>query len=530
LARPTDNAIVAAEGTMQTEPSAPNSDPITTALFLPLIFRQPDIVRSVDVAAYQAVRGGTWFSEALSTLPESPLQPTMSFDIKEAVLANRRSGRISPGLLSGYFFMQWDISSSALAPYAPTIQSLFLKSALMRFVDYPHNRVLGWDNHSTNIAADERGIIRVCNEQSLPVFLELNYSNYIPGNLGTGVESLQAADNIANTIIFLRALRDEGLRLSGVTFGDEIEDESGFGSLKPTIYNSDLITTYISYARAIKSEFPDLKIYAFGSYISATRGRVNIYLDFLNQVRQAELQGGTVLIDGFMFNESYVYMDENGNVRESQLILDDTESLYRDSPIYRYDVWGNTHPISDTAYLSTITSGTNTIFGRTIDIGITEYLPAVPVQMGETNTSQYADMDFILHFSDIVGTYAELGLDFVSKIMFGDHVDQHKAYFDRQGNRGVNYPVHEQLARYFRGDILQVSRSVAYDDSKIKVYAARQDANRYFLMVLNKDVQHEATMRITLTSHLDITVRVPRRSYTSILVDGASVTISSIGN
>ena len=139
------------------------------------------------------------------------------------------------------------------------------------------------------------------------------------------------------------------------------------------------------------------------------------------------------------------------------------------------------------------------------------------------------DIDFILHFSDIIGIYAQLGLDFVSKMMFGDYVDHHKSYFDRNGNLGPNYPVHEQLAQYFSGEILNVDRSVDYNNLRVKVYATRQ-GTKYFIMVLNKDVDHEATIRITLLERerLDLKVRLPCRSYTSLIIDDDNITISGV--
>jgi len=400
----------------------------------------------------------------------------------------------------------------------------------MRFVDYTNNRVLWWDNKSADISTDISGIIKLCNERNIPAFLEINYSDYVPGGLGTGLESLKQVDNITNTITFLKTLKNEGLILEGLTFGDEIEDESGFGAYKPTIYNSDLINKFISYARSIKSEFPELKIYAFDSYIDAVHGQVSKYWDFFEEIRQAEKEDGKSYLDGFIFRESYVYIDKNDNVLESQYILDDTESLYRDTTVYRYDVKGNSQPNPDKAYLSTIINKTEEIFGRYIDIGITEYLPSGPVQISEIDTSKYADIDFILHFSDVVGIYAQLGLNFVSKIMYGDSVDMHKAYFDREGNHGYSYEVHDQLAQYFSGNMLNVERSVDYDNLKVKVYATRQADTKYFIMILNKDVDHEASIRITLPEHLDLKVRIPNRSYTSIIIDDDDITISGIEN
>ena len=484
---------------------------------------------NLDIVAFQSSHNGSWFSVDSSALPTAQLNPDVQFDIKDSVVNNRKNGQISPTLLSGYFFIQWNISRSELEKYADTIKALFLRSALMNFVDYPNNRVLWWDRTSSNISSEIQGIIRLCNEKKIPVFLGINYSDYIPGAIGTGVESLQHSDNIANTITFLNSLNAAGLFVDGVTFGDEIENDSGYGSYKPTIWNSDLIGIYISYASAIKSSFPMLKIYAFDSFISAARGRVSMYWDLFERIRQAELIEGKNLIDGFTFRESYVYIDQNNNVLESQFILDDTESLYRDTPVYRYDVDGTSHPNPDTAYLPLIVSKTNEIFGRSIDIGITEYLPAGPIQISESDTSNYSDIDFIIHFSDIVGIYAQLGLDIVSKIMFGDSINMHKSYFDRNDNLGPNYPEHEQLAQYFAGEILNVDRSVDYDSLKVKVYATRKDT-KYFIVILNKDVNNDITVRITFPIGLDLKIHLPRRSYTSLRVDGNNIIVSGIGN
>jgi hypothetical protein len=119
----------------------------------------------------------------------------------------------------------------------------------MSFVDYPNNRVLWWDRRSSDIPMDILGMIRVCNQRQIPVFLEINYSDYVPGPVGTGIESLQPADNIAGTISFIRTLEAQGLHIEGVTFGDEIKDDAGFGNLKPTVFSTDLVGRFIDYAR-----------------------------------------------------------------------------------------------------------------------------------------------------------------------------------------------------------------------------------------------------------------------------------------
>lgn len=484
------------------------------------------VTRSVDVATLQSDQKGKWFSVNLSTLPETNLEATALFSINDSVVNNRRNGKIPSTLLAGYLFIQWDISSSSFEKYDHTIGALFLRSSLMSFVDYENNKVLRWDRKSVNIPTDLRGIIKLCNEKKIPVFLEINYADYVPGSVGTGVESLKISDNIVNTINFLKSLKEEGLYVDGITFGDEIEDEAGYGSYKPTIHNSDLIGKFISYARAMKTEFPELKIYAFDSYIDATRGQVSKYWNFFEKIKLAENVEGKILLDGFIFRESYVYIDKNGNVLKSQLILDDIESLYRDTKVYRYNVDGYSQQNPNKAYLPMVINKTNKIFGRSLDIGLTEYLPAGPIQISETDTSNYSDIDFILHYSDMVGIYGQLGLDYVSRIMFGDSLNMHKSYFDRKGNLGINYPVHEQLAQYFSGEILNVNRTIGYDNLKVKVYATRQNG-KYFIMILNKDVSREVTIRVTLPERLDLIVRLPRRSYTSLITD-KNITISNI--
>ncbi|MGA2489759.1 MAG: hypothetical protein ABSF99_06170 [Anaerolineales bacterium] len=509
---------------------SPTMTSLPTATFTPTLTLTPRVVRSIDLVAFQSSRNGTWFSTSIDTLPQNQQNATATFDITTSALSNRRDGKIASTLLAGYVFLQWgDVSPASFDQFTGTIGALFIRSAGLSFVDYPNNRVLLWDRKSVNIPMDIRGMIRVCNQHQIPVFLEINYSDYVPGLLGTGVEALQPADNIAGTITYLKALQAEGLHVEGVTFGDEIQDDSGYGNRQPTIYNSDLISRFIDYASALKSEFPDLKVYAFDSYIRATRGEISAYWDLFQKIRQAEVSENKNLLDGFTFRESYTYINGQGQVLDSQRILDDTESLYRDAPVYRYDVRGTTHADPDRDYLHQIISHTSAIFSRTLDILISEYLPAGPIQISETDTSRYADMDFILHYSDIVGIYADLGLDGVSTIMFGDSLNMHKAYFDRQGNKGVNYPIHEQLAKYFTGEILNIDRSTDYDSLKVKVYAARRE-NETFVMILNKDVSNEHTVQVRLPGKFDLTIRLPRRSYTSIFLDDKSVTVSGIGN
>jgi hypothetical protein len=484
---------------------------------------------AVNLVAFQSTRNGTWYSQALNTFPQTQFRPEAIFRITDTPFNNRKNGAIAPTLVSGYFFIQWNISAQNFDQYDHTIHGLFLKSALLSFVDYPNNKVLDWWRHSSVIATDITGVLQVCNQNNIPVFLQINYSDYIPGPFGTGVASLISTDNIANTVSFLTTLKNKGIQIEGVTFGNEIEDDSGFGSYKPTIWNCDLIGRFIAYAKGIKNAHPDVKIYAFDSGIMAARCKLWAYWDYFTRIREAEIAEGKVLLDGFIFTESYVYIDQYGSLLPSQLILDDTESLYRDTPVYRFDYDGTTHPNPDSAYIPSVITKTKEIFGRDLEIGITEYLPAIPYQMGEIDTSRYSDFDFIIHYSDIMGIYAEHGLDIVAKIMFGDSTDMHKSYFDREGNLSPNYPVHEQLADYFKGTLLKVTRSVSYDNLKVKVYAAKTGTHE-FIMVLNKDTASAHTVVLSMHDGTEITLNLPRRSYTSLLKQNDQIIISGIGN
>jgi polyphosphate kinase len=111
--------------------------------------------------------------------------------------------------------------------------------------------------------------------------------------------------------------------------------------------------------------------------------------------------------------------------------------------------------------------------------------------------------------------------------MFANTVNDSKCYIDRQGNEGLNYPVHEQLAQYFKGSILQVVRPVPYASLKVKVYAAK-DGTTMFLMVLNKDMKKEHTVRLAVPGAYDLVVRLPAASYISFLLSGDEVTVSGV--
>jgi len=524
---PSSNTIPIPPPSILAPASTPTSTSAPSVTPVPRVVRPA--IRSVDLVAFQSPRNGTWFSTNLDTLPDVDQQYEASFNIQDTPVNNRRNGTISPTLLAGYFFLQWDITKDKFQEYANTVNALFIRSANSRFVNYPDSTVFDWSQKASKISTDVVGIIRACNEKGIPVFVQINYSDFIPGPTSSGIESLQPSDNLAKIIAYINALKSESLRITGITFGDEIEDNQGYGNLQPTLYNDDLIARFIKYADNIKTEFPEVKIYAFDSYIMASRAQVSRYFDFFERIRKAEIQVAKVLLDGFVFRESYVYMDDGGKVLDSQLILDDTESLYRNMPVYRYDVSGTRNPAQDSGYLPLLLARTKEIFGRELDIGITEYLPAGAYKVSETNTSKYSDVDFIIHFSDMVGIYAELGLDYLSKIMFADSLNMHKAYFDRKGNLGVNFPVHEQLAQNFMGELLNVERSIDYDHLKVKVYATRKDKN-YFVMILNKDVGSESVIRVTLPGQLDLTLRLPRRSYVSLLINERDIVICGIGN
>jgi hypothetical protein len=487
------------------------------------------IVGSLDLVTYQAAHKGAWFSVPVGNLPTMSRRPEATFAVHSTALANRSSGRVSPTLVASYVFLQFgDIPVSAFEDNAQTLQALFIRSANV-FVDYEHDRAIGWDGMSARIPMDVRGFIQACNARAIPVLLELNYSDWIPGPEGSGVEGLVKADNVAGTIRYLEALASQGLHVDGVTFGDEWGDDNGYGSLKPTLSNTDMVARFVRYATALKARFPSLKVYAFDSYIGAARGQIDQYWAPFRRIHQAEVTAKRTLLDGFVFRESYVYMNPAGKVESSQRILDDTESLYRNVPVYRYDTLGRAYPDADRDYLHTLLTMTRQVFGRSIDLGLTEYLPAIPTQLGEGDTSKYPDIDFILHYADVVGIYASLGLNVVSSWMFGNSPQFAEAYLDRSDNHGANYPMRLQLATDFSGTMLDVGRSVAYDQLKVKVYAVRSGARR-FLVILNKDASHEHTIRLTLPAQLDLTVRLPRRSYTSLTLDKTGCVVSGIGN
>jgi hypothetical protein len=49
-------------------------------------------------------------------------------------------------------------------------------------------------------------------------------------------------------------------------------------------------------------------------------------------------------------------------------------------------------------------------------------------------------------------------------------------------------------------------------------------------MILNKDVDSEHTVKLVLSDVLELTIRIPQRSFTSIIIDKKNVVISGIEN
>jgi len=506
--------------------SQPTTTPVPTATPTPL----PSLVRSIDLAAFAAEQGGKWFSADLESFSDAHLKPGASYTVQGTPAANRNDGQIAPALAARYVFLQFgNVTPQMIEQNANSIRALFIRSALMSFVDYAGNTVLDWDRRSAPITMDIEGMISTANRLAIPVYLELNYSDYIPGPRGSGVGELVPADNIARSIDYLQKLQAAGIHVDGVTFGDEIGDQSGFGEKKPTNLTEDMAGRFVRYASALKKAFPELKIYAFDSCISAARGELSQSLDLLTRVRQGEEETGQVLLDGFVFRESYVYMDENGTLLNSQSILDDTESLYRNANVYRFETMGRSFKPVDKDYLHTLLEFTRQVFGRDIEIGLTEYLPAGPTQIDESDTSIYADIDFILHYADVMGIYASLGLDFVSTWVFANEVDKAKCYLDIHGGKAASYPVHAQIAENFQGQLLQVNRDPDVPGSRIKVYAAR-DGDRAFIMILNKIVGSPQVIRLFIPGELDLTLKLPGRSYTSLVIEDNRIILSGIGN
>ena len=251
-----------------TNPPAPSSTPVpsytplasvtpsTQPTFTPTPTETPTLVprllRSVDIMAYADAQDGQWFgSELIENLPNVPLDASITYTIPGSIVSNRRNGQISPTLASRYLFLQYSFNDQApemIMTAGDTVRALFIRSALMSFVDYEGDRVLDWDGLSRSIPLDLEDVIAFINQSmgGFPIYLELNYSDYIPGNPGTGLESLQPADNIARTIEYLRMLQAADLHISGVTFGDEIGDQSGFGDKKPTLSTDDMAERFRS--------------------------------------------------------------------------------------------------------------------------------------------------------------------------------------------------------------------------------------------------------------------------------------------
>lgn len=507
--------------------ASPSATPTPTPTAVPT--STPRIVASIDLAAAQAARHGAWTRRAIGEMPSTQATPVATYAVGPGPIANRDRGRISPTLVGTYLFLQFDgITPSNVARHAATFNALFVRSALMSFVDYSSGRVLGWDGTTIGFPLDVAGVVRVANQRDIPVFLELNYSDYVPGAIGSGVAKLRKADNADRTVSFLAGLADRGLEVAGVTFGDEWGDEAGFGARKPTVSNSDIVGRFIEYATALKRRFPALKVYAFDSSIGAASGELDQYWDAFARIRAAEVESNLTLLDGFAFRESYVYIDAGGELAPSQAILDDTELLAGDAPVLRFDTDGSVGSSTDRDYLHTLLAKTEAVFGRRIEIALTEYLPAGPVQIDESDTSRYPDIDFVVHYADVVGTFAALGLDTVSSFAFANSPQQAEAYLDRFGHRGAGYPVHEQLTRYLAGTMLAVDASVPYATVRVKVYAARSAAGT-FVLLLNKDAADAQTVRLTVAGELDLTVKLPPRSYASLVIDGADVLVSCIG-
>ena len=504
---------------------------------------------SLDIAAFLTAREGAWYSASAQELPGFSVPPEATLHISREPVRNRRQGQISPTLVSSYIFIQEPFSLTEMEQHWSTLRGLFLRTGRFRFPDYINGRAWNMSNHSIVLTPPVEAIVKECNSRGIPIFVMLNHSDFVPGPPGSaGIDSLVYADNVAATLAFLRNLRDVGLQVAGLTFGDNIGDDFGLGPLKPTFYNSDLLTIFLRFARAIKGEFPDIKIYAFETSVGAAAGTFASLLGghpghsiwvLLEGIRRAELELGQLLLDGFSFQESYVYMDRDGRVLDSQQILDDAEALYRTTPVYRLNYDGVAYPDPDRAYLPSLARRVDAMFGREVDLVLAEYLPAGAFFISEEDTSRYADIDLILHHADLTGIYALLGFDGVSRLMLSPP-QNHKSYLSGRGEPARNYPVQEQLARFFRGQVLRVDSSTTYDRHRLKVYAARE-GDQHFIVLLNKEASRDMVIRLTVPDveqgpernegrrGVEFNLNLPRRSYTSLLLRPEGVVVSGIG-
>ncbi len=68
----------------------------------------------------------------------------------------------------------------------------------------------------------------------------------------------------------------------------------------------------------------------------------------------------------------------------------------------------------------------------------------------------------------------------------------------------------------------------SYSALRVKVYVA-QDGDGYFVVLLNKDVEHEHTIRLVRAGEFDLALRLPARSYTSVLLNQEGVLVTGVG-
>ena len=72
-------------------------------------------------------------------------------------------------MISSYLFLQFgEIKAADLAKQAGTLNALFIRSALIGFVDYQGDKVFDWDQRSSRIPMDVKAVIGEANKARPP--------------------------------------------------------------------------------------------------------------------------------------------------------------------------------------------------------------------------------------------------------------------------------------------------------------------------------------------------------------------------
>ena len=73
-----------------------------------------------------------------------------------------------------------------------------------------------------------------------------------------------------------------------------------------------------------------------------------------------------------------------------------------------------------------------------------------------------------------------------------------------------------------------MERPIPYSSLRVKAYVAK-DGDSYFIVLLNKDVASEHTIRLIRAGEFDQALKLPARSYTSLLLIQDEVLVTGVG-